>query len=421
MPFTLKYRPRTLDDMVGQEPAVLQVRGMFDRGELGSSFLITGPTGSGKTTMARIIAHMANGSDKEYAADQELIKYIESNNEDFGSLNYRLQQSHVNYKQAYFKAAKNKDKSEHHTVSKEEILLQLKSKTYELVDTVEINGADTRGIEDIRQLIRASKFAPKRNYRIYILDEMHQLTPQAQQAFLKTLEEPSPRTIFILCTNEPEKLPDTIIGRCQQIRLSKVSLKTCALLLKKIAETEGFNLPVDVLKQLAYLTKGCLRESLQALEAVCNYVAGGGDVNDADSIASAVEQVVLVPPSDYLQKYLLSIYKGSYVTALRIANIVENVDYFIRCLMDIHEQAMFSLISPKLITAYSERWSSTVLEKSKLSQDDVMIMSDMLDEMVKSAALVGQYTVDAKHVLLALTTRLVTMMKRTTQESNDQE
>jgi len=351
MSFALKYRPLILEDMVGQDAAVLQIKGMFKRKELASSFLITGPTGSGKTTLARIIARMANDEAPDCT---------------------------------------------------------------QLTDTVEINGADSRGIDDVRQLIKASKFAPKKNYRIFILDEIHQWTPQAKQAFLKALEEPSKRTLFILCTNEPEKLPDTIKGRCQQLRLSNVTLKDCALLLRDVAKHEGYDFPIEVLKQIAHLTRGHPRDALQALEAVCNYAAGGGDVTDTEKIVSAVEQVVLVPPSGYLHKYLLSIYRGKYTTALQVVSLVENVnvDYFLSCAMDTHRQAMFSLISPKLVTAYSERWASTLNQNDITKQSiSIELMSGILDEMVKSASLVKEYTIDSSHILVALTARLVTQVR----------
>lgn len=353
MSYALKYRPLVLEDLVGQEAAVLQIKGMFSTGNIANSILLSGPTGSGKTTLARIIARMAN----DIPADAT-----------------------------------------------------------KLVDVVELNGAEARGIDDVRQLIKAAKYAPKRNYRVFILDEIHQWTPQAKQAFLKMLEEPPSKTIFILCTNEPEKLPNTIINRCHPIRLSKVSLKDCFALLKRTSEKEGQDLPVDVFKQIARLTKGHPRDALQALEAVVNYVAGGGDVTNAENVVSAVEQVVQVPPSDYLRRYMLSIYRGKYTIALGIASLVENVDYFLSCAMDTHKEAMFSFISSKLLTSYSDRWIALLTSKG-ITRDSipVEVMSEILDEMLKSLVLAKERTVDANHVLVALTARLVTIIKRNAQ------
>jgi hypothetical protein len=168
-----------------------------------------------------------------------------------------------------------------------------------------------------------------------------------------------------------------------------------------------------VFKQIARLTKGHPRDALQALEAVVNFVAGGGDVTDADNVVSAVEQVVQVPPSDYLNRYLLSIYQGKYTVALRVASLVENVDYFLSCVMDTHKEAMFSFISPKLLTAYSDRWTSMLTEKG-ITRGTIPIemMSELLDEMLKSLVLAKERTVDANHVLVALTARLVSIVRR---------
>jgi len=347
MSFALKYRPAVLEDMVGQDAAVKQIKGIFSKTDVPHSMLITGPTGSGKTTLARIIARMAN---------------------------------------------------------------DLPPDTKKLVDTQEIDGAEARGIEDVRQLIKVSKFAPKKNYRIFILDEIHQWTAQAKQAFLKTLEEPALKTLFILCTNEPEKLPSTILGRCYQIRLAKVSLQDSVKLLTTVCDKEGLNLPKKALKQIASITKGHPRDALNALEAVSNYVAGGGDVLDTEGVVSAVEQVVLLPPTDYLHKYLLAVYKGKYSLPLRIASVIENVDYFVNCLLEAHEQAIHAIVSEKLITPYTETWANKV--KELMGVKDIEVMADMMEELVKSSSLLKERTVDPARVLTATTLRLVSIKNK---------
>ena len=119
-----------------------------------------------------------------------------------------------------------------------------------------------------------------------------------------------------------------------------------------------------------------------------------------------------MPPTDYLYKYLVGVYRGKYVNAMRVAGFVENADYFLSCLMDVHEQAMFSFISSKLVTERSERWTAILVDKEITEKTiSIELMSSLLDEMVKSTSLVRNRIVDANHVLVALTARLVTMVR----------
>lgn len=142
-------------------------------------------------------------------------------------------------------------------------------------DVIEMNMATDRGIDDARTLILKSKIAPRFNKRIFILDELHQITPQAREALLKPLEEPPNDTIWILCTTEPEKLTKTILGRCLQIKVTPPTKKEMVSFLKKISREEGVKITEERLPALKYIAEssmGHTRNALQMLEAFVNIV-----------------------------------------------------------------------------------------------------------------------------------------------------
>jgi len=270
----VKYRPKLLEDLVGQEHLVSQIRGMLRAGRMPHALLIGGQTGTGKTTTARMIARYLNCKNpdpKTHAPCGECVscKYVEGH-----------------------------------------------------PDVVEINASETRGIDDIRSLIAASKNMPVMGeHRIYILDEAHQLTPQATQAFLKPLEEPPAHTLWIICTTNPEKLPDTIRGRCHQFEVRPIEPEALNRRLSRIAKLEGIDPKevqgwADILKVITDISNGQMRDSIQMLESVIFALQNGKDV-DAQSIIKRFLSTTEAELEQSAAQLLLSIIQGNLKGALK--------------------------------------------------------------------------------------------------------
>lgn len=196
-----KYRPKTLDDLMGNENLISELKSLLSEpSKMPHAYLLAGATGCGKTTIARIIKNALNVSDHDYS---------------------------------------------------------------------EINASDFRGIDTIRDLIKNSQYMPMNSpYRIYLLDEAHQLSKDAQNALLKPLEDTPVHVIFILCTTEPEKLLKTIQGRCQNFTVKTLSDSEMKKLLKQIARKEGESLELDVLEQIVMDSNGHPRNAINVLEKV---------------------------------------------------------------------------------------------------------------------------------------------------------
>lgn len=193
-----KYRPETFSGVVGQEQIVTLLSNAIKQKKIAHAYLFCGGRGTGKTTVARILA-----------------RDIDCNPEDI----------------------------------------------------IEIDAASNRGIDEIRELREAVRTSPFSSpYKVYIIDEAHMLTKEAANALLKTLEEPPSHVIFILATTDPEKLPTTIVSRCQKIIFKQPDIKTLADRLVYVAEKEGFDLPFEGAELIARHGKNSYRDALGILE-----------------------------------------------------------------------------------------------------------------------------------------------------------
>jgi len=189
-----KYRPQSFADVIGQEHVTVTIANEIKSGHVAHAYLFSGPRGCGKTTTARIIAKAVN--------------------------------------------CLNRKPDEAEPCNKCANCLEIQSGR--AIDLIEIDAASHRGIDDIRELREGIKFAPtKLKYKVFIIDECHQLSKDAANALLKTLEEPPAHAIFILATTELHKILPTILSRCQRFDFHKLALPQLVARLQKLADLEG--------------------------------------------------------------------------------------------------------------------------------------------------------------------------------------
>ncbi|MEK7590368.1 MAG: DNA polymerase III subunit gamma/tau [Patescibacteria group bacterium] len=225
-----KYRPKKFEDCVGQDEIVKVLQNAARKDKLAHAYLFCGPRGSGKTTMARLVAKIAN---------------CETRKND----------------------SKFKEKGEpcNKCASCSEI------DSGRALDVVEIDAASNRGIDEIRSLKEGITFSPtSRDYKVFIIDEVHMLTGPAFNALLKTLEEPPEHAILILATTEYDKIPATIASRSQKFYFRKLSLKEIIQKLSRIIKTEKLNVAADATELIAATAEGSLRDAESLLDQLAS-------------------------------------------------------------------------------------------------------------------------------------------------------
>jgi DNA polymerase III subunit gamma/tau len=216
-----KWRPQTFADIAGQEPITRTLQNAIRGNRIAHAFLFTGVRGVGKTTAARILAKALNCEQGPTATPCNKCTHCEE-------------------------------------------IAQGSS-----IDVLEIDGASNRGIDEIRQIIENVRYQPaKCRFKIYIIDEVHQVTKDAFNALLKTLEEPPPSVKFILATTEPHRLPATILSRCQRYDFRRISLREITQRLGAIAKSEGLDISDGSLVLLAREADGSMRDAQSLLEQV---------------------------------------------------------------------------------------------------------------------------------------------------------
>ena len=250
-----KYRPLTFDSVVGQQHIVSTLEHAITEGRLSHAYLFCGPRGTGKTTMARILAKALLCRNAEAARAEGASGCMPDG-----------------------------------TCEECELIAEGNHP-----DVYELDAASRTGVDNVREeIINSVNFAPVRGkYKIYIIDEVHMLTTAAFNALLKTLEEPPAHVIFALCTTDPQKILETILSRCQRFDFHRIGNEDIERRLAYVCEQEGFDYDDEALAIVARHAKGGMRDALSTLEQLSVFGNGSVHADDARSLLGEVSDQIL--------------------------------------------------------------------------------------------------------------------------------
>ncbi len=299
-----KYRPQVFAQVVGQEHVIRTLKGGFSNNRVGHAFLFSGPRGTGKTSVARILAKALNCPNR--AKDGEPCNACD------------------------FCRAVNEGRS---------------------LDLIEIDGASNGRVDEIRTLKEsATVSAPTGQYKVFIIDEVHMVTPAAFNALLKLLEEPPAHVVFVFATTDPHKIPPTVLSRVQRFDFHKLTPSQISAKLKEVAKTEQVEIDDEALAVLALASDGALRDAEVSFSKVISSCPAGAQISAQD-----VQDILGLIPLRYHPEFFGYLIAKDRPAALTfIQNIYHSgvsLEHFSKDFLEYLRKVLLMKVSPAMLAA----------------------------------------------------------------------
>ncbi|MFA6189976.1 MAG: DNA polymerase III subunit gamma/tau [Candidatus Staskawiczbacteria bacterium] len=328
-----KYRPQRFEEVIGQEHVVQTLTNSIKGNNISHAYLLSGPRGSGKTTIARLFAKAINCENRKDGQFEPCDKCASC----------------------------------------------LEIMASRSMDLVEIDAASHTGVDDVRQLIEGIKFAPvKSKYKIFIIDECHQLSKSAANALLKTLEEPPAHAVFILATTESHKMIPTILSRCQKFDFKRLHVLEIIKKLEFISKKENVKFEDSALSLIALNSRGSFRDAESLLDECLSFAGDKGNIKTDD-----IKELLGIVEVAEISKFVDFIISKNTKGAIEFLNlIIENgvdLQEFAKTLVFYLRQELLLKIDPNFLNLQNSGLSNQELEKMKtqianLTQKDLQEM-----------------------------------------------
>lgn len=377
-----KWRPKTFADMIGQEHITKTLQNALIKSKLAHAYLFVGPRGIGKTTIARVLAKTFNCKQAPVKEPCDQCTSCKSINE--GSN----------------------------------------------IDIIEIDGASNNGVDNVRNLREEALYSPVNSkYKVYIIDEVHMLSPSAWNALLKILEEPPAHVKFIFATTEAHKIPPTVISRCQRFDLRKIPLNSIIKQLEKIAAAENVKVSKEAIRAIAQSADGGMRDALSLTDQMIAFHSSDESEEISETEILAIFGIISSSQKENIVKSILTNDCSSLVFELnKLAQQGKNLEQLFYDLVDFLRGIEISIllkdpdeileVGADIIQIYRNLAQYTTLEKVQLILESLSTAGKLLHDAINKHVIIE--TALMKAMRYSSSTKLNDIIKRLNQIRNSE-